>query len=201
LASDSTELTVGTAAEEGPAGPPVGAQNAGCSGKPFPKPDGASIIRPRGHGDRGEAHMKAQTRFVTGHVTLALLFLAAAGVAVVATGGGNMLHAQTPGFKRVELQRHELSTAGREVVMTRGEFNAGAGTPKHTHPGEEVAYILEGQLTVEIEGKPPTILKAGDVFFIPGGQIHSAKNTGTTVAKAVSTYIVEKGKPLATPVK
>ena len=82
----------------------------------------------------------------------------------------------------------------------RGEFNPGAGTPKHTHPGEEVGYILEGTVVMELEGKPPVTLKAGDVFFIPAGQVHAAKNAGTTPAKVLSTYIVEKGKPLATPV-
>jgi quercetin dioxygenase-like cupin family protein len=120
---------------------------------------------------------------------------------VAATWGARTLHAQQPGFKRVELQKHDISTPGHEAVMMRGEFNVGAGTPKHTHPGEEVAYILEGQVVVEMEGKPPVTLKAGDVFFVPAGQVHAAKNTGTTPAKVVSTYIVEKGKPLVTVVK
>lgn len=118
-----------------------------------------------------------------------------------ATWGMRSLHAQQPGFKRVELQKHDLSVSGRETVQARGEFEAGAGTPKHTHPGEEVAYILEGQVQLEVEGKKPITLKAGDVFFIPAGQVHAAKNAGTTPAKVLSTYIVEKGKPLATPVK
>jgi quercetin dioxygenase-like cupin family protein len=126
-------------------------------------------------------------------------------VAAVAAGsltlGVRALYGQAPAFKRVELQKHDLSTAGREAIMARGEFNAGAGTPRHTHPGEEVAYVLEGQVTVEVEGKPPAVLKAGDVFFVPAGTVHAAKNSGTAVAKVLSTYIVEKGKPLATPVK
>jgi quercetin dioxygenase-like cupin family protein len=122
-------------------------------------------------------------------------------VAGTLTLGVRALHAQVPGFKRVELQKHDLSTPGHETVVARGEFNPGAAVPKHTHPGEEVAYILEGQVSVEIEGKPPLALKAGDVFFIPAGQVHSAKNTGAGPAKVISTYIVEKGKPLATMVK
>jgi len=116
------------------------------------------------------------------------------------TLGVRALFGQIPGFKRVELQKHDLSTPGHEAVMARGEFNAGAGVPKHTHPGEEVSYVLEGQVTLDIDGKPPAVLKAGDVFFIPAGTVHSAKNTGTTVAKVLSTYIVEKGKPLMAPV-
>ena len=115
------------------------------------------------------------------------------------TWAARTLNAQQPGFKRVELQRHDLGTPNHEVVVTRGEFAAGAGTPKHTHPGEEAAYILEGQVLLEIDGKPPATLKAGDVFFVPAGHVHSAKNTGQTPAKVLSTYVVEKGKPLATP--
>jgi quercetin dioxygenase-like cupin family protein len=112
------------------------------------------------------------------------------------------LAAQQPaGFKRVELQKHDLSVAGREAVQVRGEFNPGAGVPRHTHPGEEVSYVLEGTVVLEVDGKPPVTLKAGDIFFVPAGQIHAAKNTGTTGAKVLSTYIVEKGKPLATPAK
>lgn len=115
-------------------------------------------------------------------------------------------HAAAPpaapsGFKRVEIQKHDLGTPGHEAVQMRGEFEAGAGVPKHTHPGEEVAYILEGQVTVEIDGQPAKELKAGEAFFVPAGKIHTAKNTGKGAAKVLSTYIVEKGKPLATLVK
>jgi quercetin dioxygenase-like cupin family protein len=130
--------------------------------------------------------------------------IAVAAVTVLAgasTLGVRALQAQVPGFKRVELQRHDVSVAGREAVMTRGEFNPGAAVPKHTHPGEEVAYILEGQILFEVEGKPAATLKPGDVFFVASGQVHSAKNVGTTPAKIISTYIVEKGKPLAAMVK
>ena len=117
------------------------------------------------------------------------------------TLGVRALFGQMPGFKRVELQKHDISTAGHEAIMARGEFIPGAAVPKHTHPGEEVGYILEGEVTFEIAGKPPTVLKAGEAFFIPAGTVHAAKNTGKGEAKVLSTYIVEKGKPLATPVK
>jgi quercetin dioxygenase-like cupin family protein len=127
--------------------------------------------------------------------------LAVAIVVVVFGLSARVLHAQVPGFKRVELQRHDLSYAGHEAMMARGDFNPGVGIPKHSHPGEEVAYILEGTIVLEIEGKPPATLKAGDVFFVPAGTIHAVKNTGSTPAKILSTYVVEKGKPLATLVK
>jgi len=117
------------------------------------------------------------------------------------TWGIQRADAQVPGFKRVELQKHDLSTAGREALVARGEFQPGAAVPKHTHPGEEIGFILEGEVTVEIEGQPAKSLKAGDTFFIPAGTVHSAKNTGKAQALVLSTYVVEKGKPLATPVK
>jgi quercetin dioxygenase-like cupin family protein len=129
----------------------------------------------------------------------------AASIAVVltaATWGIRSLNAQPPsGFKRVELQRHDLAISGREAVMTRGEFNPGAAVPRHTHPGEEVAYVLAGEITVEVDGKPPATLKAGDTFFVPAGTVHLARNGGKVAATVLSTYVVEKGKPLATPVK
>lgn len=111
------------------------------------------------------------------------------------------LQAQQPGFKRVELQRHDIAIEGREAVQARAEIEPGASVPKHTHPGDEVAYVLDGQLTLEVDGKPPATLKTGDVFFIPSGQAHAVKNVGKSQAKILATYIVEKGKPLASPVK
>ena len=105
------------------------------------------------------------------------------------------------GFKRVELQRHDLGTSGREAITARGEFQPGATVPKHTHPGEEVGYVLEGEVTLEMEGQPAKTVKAGDAFFIPAGTVHWAKNASKRNAAVLSTYLVEKGKPLATPVK
>jgi len=144
--------------------------------------------------DRKLARIQARKRRFTVGFAVALTLVAA-------TLGARALHADIPGFKRVELQKHDTATPGHEAILARGEFNPGAAVPKHTHPGEEVAYILEGQILLEIEGKPPQTLKPGDTFFIPAGQVHAAKNSGTTPAKVVSTYIVEKGKPLATMVK
>jgi len=117
------------------------------------------------------------------------------------TFGMQRASAQVPGFKRVELQKHDLGTPGREAVVARGEFQPGAAAPRHTHPGEEIGFVLEGEVVVEIDGQPAKTLKAGDTFFIPAGTVHTAKNTGKAAAAVISTYIVEKGKPLATPVK
>jgi quercetin dioxygenase-like cupin family protein len=113
--------------------------------------------------------------------------------------------AQTPApaelFKRAVLQRADLSAPGREGVMAMGEFQPTGSTGRHTHPGEEITYVLAGPLVLEEEGKPNRILQTGDAFLIPAGKIHNAINQGTGVAKVVVTYVVEKGKPLTTPVK
>ncbi|HEX7566411.1 MAG TPA: cupin domain-containing protein, partial [Bradyrhizobium sp.] len=73
------------------------------------------------------------------------------------------------GTKRTDLQRHDLGTTGREAVQARVDFEPGAAFGKHTHPGEEIIYVLEGSLEYQVEGKPPVTLKAGEVFFVPAG--------------------------------
>ena len=114
-------------------------------------------------------------------------------------GAITWVNAQAPGFQRVILQRGDIAVAGREVVMARTEFAPGGVAGRHSHPGDEVAYMLEGSITLEIQGKPSATIKAGESFMIPAGAIHNARNPATTPAKLVATYIVEKGKPLATP--
>ena len=99
---------------------------------------------------------------------------------------------------RVPLQTHDLSTPDKVVVQARAEFPETAAAGRHTHPGEEIGYILEGQLELRVDGQPPRTLKAGDVFFIPPGVIHDGINTGSGTTKVLATYVVEKGKPVAT---
>lgn len=109
--------------------------------------------------------------------------------------------AQQAGSGRTELQRHDLSASGREVVQVRVDIGPGVVYPKHTHPGEEIIYVLEGLLEYQVEGKAPVTLKAGEVFFIPAGTIHTAKNVGSGKGIELATYVVEKGKPLVSIVK
>jgi quercetin dioxygenase-like cupin family protein len=109
--------------------------------------------------------------------------------------------AQSSGIKRTDLQRHYLSAPGREAVQVRVDIAPGVAFGKHTHPGEEIIYVLEGTLEYQIDDKPPVTLKAGDVLFIPAGAIHSARNPGSVTGSELATYIVEKGKPLLTLVK
>ena len=109
--------------------------------------------------------------------------------------------AQQPGFNRLDLQRHDLSIPGREMIQVRVELDPGVASPVHTHPGDEIIYVLEGSLEYEVEGRPTVTLKPGDVLFIPAGTIHAAKAIGSGKGVELATYIVEKGKPLLTVVK
>jgi quercetin dioxygenase-like cupin family protein len=123
------------------------------------------------------------------------------GAAFVACG--LVLHAARAqqGITRIDLQRHDLSSPGREVVQTIVELNPGVRSSRHTHPGEEIVYVLEGApLEYEVEGRPAVTLKPRDVLFIPAGTPHSARNVGTRKGAELATYIVEKGKPLLTDV-
>jgi quercetin dioxygenase-like cupin family protein len=104
--------------------------------------------------------------------------------------------AQQPGMKRTELQRHDLSIAGYEVIQVRVDFEPGVPFLRHTHPGEETIYVLEGTLEYQVGDNPPVTLKAGDVLFIPAGTIHAARNVSSEKASELATYTVEKGKPL-----
>ena len=124
------------------------------------------------------------------------------GAAVV--GCGLVLHvAQAQqGIRRIDLQRHDLSTPGREVVQTIVELDPGARSSRHTHPGEEIVYVLEGApLEYEVEGKPTVTLKPGDVLFIPAGTAHAARNVGNRKGAELATYIVVKGEPLLSEVR
>jgi len=125
-------------------------------------------------------------------------------VAAVIVVSGLVLHvarAQQPGTRRIDLQRHDLSVKGREVVQTIVELDPGIMSSRHTHPGDEIVFVLDGApLEYELEGKTPVTLKPGDVLFIPAGTIHAAKNVGNRKGAELATYIVEKGKPRLTDV-
>src|SRR5687767_15548159 len=129
-----------------------------------------------------------------------ILIIAVAVLAVGSVLALNATSAQQSGTKRTDLQRHDLSAPGREVVQVRVDFNPGYVAPRHTHPGEEIIYVIEGSLEYEIDGKSAKV-KAGDVLFVPAGATHTAKNIGRGNAAELATYIVEKGKPLLTVVK
>ena len=107
---------------------------------------------------------------------------------------------QSGGMKRTILTRtDDPGTSTYEAVMGVSEIPAGASSGMHRHPGVELAYVVEGTVVVDHEGQPPTTLHAGEAIVNAGP--HNAKNTGTGTAKILAVYVVEKGKPLAEPVK
>ena len=105
---------------------------------------------------------------------------------------------QAPGLWRTNLQQHDLSVPGREVVQQRVDIGPDAAPIKHTHPGEEIIYILEGSLEYQIEGQPTRTCHAGDALTVPAGAIHAVRNAGSGNAAELATYVVEKGKPVLT---
>lgn len=106
--------------------------------------------------------------------------------------------AQAPGIKRTDLLQNDLSVPGREVIQALVEIAPGVVAPNHSHPGEEIVYVVEGSLEYSLEGRPPVTLKAGETLFIPAGLPHVVTNVGSGDASELATYIVEKGKPLLT---
>jgi len=104
--------------------------------------------------------------------------------------------AQQQGVKRTELQRYDLSVRGREVIQVRVDLEPGVTFPMHSHPGEEIIYVLGGEWEYQVEGKGTVTLNTGGVLFIPAGVEHGAKNVGNGKGSELATYIVEKGKPL-----
>lgn len=122
-----------------------------------------------------------------------------AAAALIAVGLAATAAAQQSGFKRTLVQQVDLSAAGREAVTAVAEFEPGATAARHTHPGEEIGYVLDGAIVVEQDGKAPVTVTAGHAFAIPAGTIHGATNKSGAKARILATYIVEKGKPLATP--
>ena len=120
-----------------------------------------------------------------------------AGVGLI-VGSSLALHApkQQQGVTRTNLQRHDLSVPGREVIQVRVDIAPGVVFPRHSHPGEEIVYAIEGSLEYRLDSKPPVTLKPGQVLFIPAGAVHAVRNVGRGNGAELATYLVEKGKPL-----
>ena len=119
---------------------------------------------------------------------LSLAVLACAGAAI----------AQQGGIKRTPLQKAEFPD-GFVSVSAVAEIPAGAAAGRHSHPGIELGYIVEGEADLILDGMPAQHLKAGESYQIPVGAIHDAKVSGDKPLKVLTVYIVDKTKPLATP--
>ncbi len=125
--------------------------------------------------------------------------------ALVGFGIAGLLSAQQPGapaqsapIKRTLLQKVDVPGTNYETVTGIAEIAANVNIGRHTHPGPETGYVIEGDFTLLVDGAPPLALKPGDSYKVPPGAIHDAR-TGERPAKVLAVYVVEKGKPLASP--
>ena len=112
-----------------------------------------------------------------------------------------VLFAQAVEIKRTPIQTVTLSTPGKLASQQIVEFAPGAIAPRHTHPGEEITYVMSGEIELRVDGQPPKVVKAGESFSVPEGVIHGAANTSSLPIKAFITYVVEKDRPVATMIK
>ena len=130
--------------------------------------------------------------------------LIAAALAVAAWGGPAAaqqlptLGTSAPSIRRIPLQKFDVPGTAFETVIGIAEIAPDASIGRHTHPGVESGYVLEGELTLMVEGQPAKTLKVGESYVVPNGAVHDAR-TGPAGGKIIASYVVEKGKPLASP--
>jgi quercetin dioxygenase-like cupin family protein len=119
-------------------------------------------------------------------------------VALVALGfmASEAIHAQE-GIKRTPLQKTEVPSAGQEVVMGMAEIASGVSIGRHTHPGTEMGYVVDGEGTLTVEGGAEIPLRPGVTYKIETGKVHDAKASGDNPLKVIAVYVVETGKPMA----
>jgi quercetin dioxygenase-like cupin family protein len=120
------------------------------------------------------------------------------GLSIVALAGAGVAVAQQGGIKRTPLQKIEFPD-GYNTVSGIAEIQPGGSAGRHTHPGIETGYLLEGEADLVVDGKPDQHLKAGDSYSIPAGVVHDAKVHGDKALKVLAIYVVDKTKPLASP--
>ncbi len=132
-------------------------------------------------------------------ITLTFKKLLSGAVGISALLSSSVALAQNTGLTRTVVVKADVSVPGREAIIARVDVAPGGFASWHTHPGDEVSYVEEGETELSVAGQSPRLIKAGEGFVIPAGVVHSAKNHGTVTAKLVGVYVLEKGKPLATP--
>jgi quercetin dioxygenase-like cupin family protein len=125
------------------------------------------------------------------------------GFSIVAAGlltfAANTAFAQASGLTRTMVGKADVSVPGREAVVARVEVAPGAKAGRHTHPGDEISYVTDGEVMLLVDGQEPRKIKAGESFVVPAGVVHDAHNDSAAPVKLVGVYVVEKGKPLASP--
>jgi quercetin dioxygenase-like cupin family protein len=128
-----------------------------------------------------------------------ILLIAAAAASSLVTLPTSPAAAQPAAIQRTDLSRNDLTVSGREALQVLVEFGPRSVAPRHSHPGEELVFVVVGSLEYRVEGREPVTLHTGDTLFIPAGAIHAVTNVGEGRGAELATYIVEKGKQLVTP--
>jgi quercetin dioxygenase-like cupin family protein len=129
---------------------------------------------------------------------LALVTAASVGVASTALAQQPAPAQPTSNIKRTLLQKVDVPGTNYDTITGIAEIVPNANIGRHTHPGPETGYVIEGELTLMIDGETPKAMKAGDSYQIPPGAVHDGRS-GDKGVKVMAVYMVEKGKPLATP--
>ena len=117
--------------------------------------------------------------------------------ALIVAAGVVAQGSSAPAIKRTMLQRIDVGN-NMELIVGIAEIAPGGTTGRHTHFGVESGYVLQGSASMQVEGEPDRVVKAGDSYAIAAGKVHEARVVGAEPAKVIASYVVEKGKPLAT---
>ena len=128
-----------------------------------------------------------------------MTFLKTLAVSTILMGSAVCALAQNSGLTRTVVAKEDVSVPNREAVIARVDVAPNGVAGWHTHPGDEISYVAEGNVVLLVAGQPERKLAAGEGFVIPAGVVHSARNESSAPAKLVGVYVVEKGKPLASP--
>jgi quercetin dioxygenase-like cupin family protein len=122
-------------------------------------------------------------------------------IAALALSVGAIADDAKPQPERKVLERHDQSgVPGKEVVIGTAKLPTGTAIGFHEHPGDEAGYVIQGTVIWKVRGQPDKTLHAGDSFFNPRGSVHSVVSADSGDSLVISTWIVDKGKPMATPV-
>jgi quercetin dioxygenase-like cupin family protein len=123
--------------------------------------------------------------------------LAVASAGLLALAG--VLLAQNPAITRTVVTRGDVAAPDQEAVLAKVEIAPGGVAGWHTHPGDEISYVSEGEAVLMVAGQPPRKVAAGQGFVIPAGTVHNARNEGAAPVRLLGVYVVRKGQPLALP--
>jgi quercetin dioxygenase-like cupin family protein len=138
-------------------------------------------------------------KYSSGEIIMKLSKRIAIALGLLVLGANGSVFAQSVGLTRTLVLKEDVSVPNREAVIARVEITPGGVADWHTHPGDEISYVADGDIILLVAGQSPRKIIKGEGFVVPAGIVHSAKNEGATPIQLVGVYVVEKGKPLASP--